>query len=161
MGSWGEQFSVGDQGINKRQFWRDDFHKCPFCTMDNFTQVSTVAGCRHNGDGYGTAVFTCNSCGWCTSFHYDESSTPVFYEMRGVNPDKNYVEPLPEPTPPRKLGTYIKTRYQALRVAEGDEACRAMMIRDFYSEEVIADFFGTKAMNKMAEARRIAEKAKV
>lgn len=57
-----------------------------------------VAGCRHNGDGYGTEVFTCQTCQWCTSFQYDEQGDSYYYEM-----DYLYRKPAPprDPSPIR------------------------------------------------------------
>jgi hypothetical protein len=43
---------------------------------------SEPAGCRSNGDGYGTDVFTCVTCQWSTSFQYDEASDTYYYETR-------------------------------------------------------------------------------
>eukprot|EP00961_Rhodomonas_salina_P071496 960067-Rhodomonas_salina.1 len=37
---------------------------------------------QQNGDAYGTSRFTCNSCDYKTSFHYDEASDPYYYETR-------------------------------------------------------------------------------
>eukprot|EP00521_Asterionellopsis_glacialis_P005934 CAMPEP_0195267854 /NCGR_PEP_ID=MMETSP0706-20130129/12827_1 /TAXON_ID=33640 /ORGANISM="Asterionellopsis glacialis, Strain CCMP134" /LENGTH=168 /DNA_ID=CAMNT_0040322663 /DNA_START=113 /DNA_END=619 /DNA_ORIENTATION=- len=40
------------------------------------------AGCRMNGDGYGTTVFTCTKCNWQTSFQYDDAAEVYYYETQ-------------------------------------------------------------------------------
>jgi hypothetical protein len=78
MSSWGEQFSTGDQGVDRITFWEKDFKICPKCNWTGkFTNTTHCAGCRMNGDGYGTEVFKCEGCGWQTSFLYDESGMIV------------------------------------------------------------------------------------
>jgi hypothetical protein len=85
----GSQFSTGDQSCaSKEVFWRSGFKKCPnkSCTNENneetILESNHVAGVRNNGDAYGTCVFTCKSCGWNTSFLYDEASDVYYYETR-------------------------------------------------------------------------------
>jgi len=73
MTSWGEQFSQGDQGGNKKVFYVNGYSCCPTCEGTNFTSETHCAGVRRNGDGYGTEVFTCKDCSWETSFQYDEA----------------------------------------------------------------------------------------
>jgi hypothetical protein len=83
MGSWGEQYSTGDQSMCSRElFWGNNYGICPICEKSNIIEEKDCAGCRHNGDGYGTCVFKCKDCNWTTSFQYDESDTPYFYETR-------------------------------------------------------------------------------
>lgn len=149
-GTWGDQFSIGDQGEMRIQFWRDDYKKCPSCQGTNFSETKTCTGCRHNGDGYGTCEYSCNSCLWSTSFLYDESDIPYYYETRSFSKDPPTREELQkraaeaERIRTRPLGTYIRTRYAQLRVEQSDEACRAMMERDGYCKEVIDEFFKLK-----------------
>ena len=81
MGSWGEQFSTGDQGDERVTFFKNNRSTCPVCQGKDIKLDSHVAGCRHNGDGYGTEVFTCQSCQWTTSFQYDEQGDSYYYEM--------------------------------------------------------------------------------
>ena len=85
MASWGEQFSSGDQNVHHRaEFWRSGFRICQGCQQSSgMTSRSETAGCRRNGDGYGTEVFTCTKCNWSTSFQYDEASDTYYYETRG------------------------------------------------------------------------------
>ncbi len=83
MASWGEQFSSGDQSYQSRHtFWLNGFRSCPKCQSVDIATSTEVAGCRRNGDGYGTEVFTCNKCKWNTSFQYDEASDTYYYETR-------------------------------------------------------------------------------
>lgn len=109
MVSVGAQFSTGDQSGNAREiFWISGFRNCqnsacPSLMMianeqkkdpdhrpswskrkksSTIIEVDHVAGCRMNGDGYGTTVFTCSACGWSTSFQYDEAAEPYYYETR-------------------------------------------------------------------------------
>lgn len=101
----GSQFSSGDQSSSVREFfWASYFRKCPNQCGDDGGKDSTIqsedhiAGCRMNGDGYGTTVFKCTKCGWNTSFQYDEASEPYYYETRFWTRPKPG-EPLPPPHP--------------------------------------------------------------
>jgi hypothetical protein len=89
MASWGEQFSAGDQFGGKEEFWRSGFRVCPKCKSKEIKNEVHCAGCRHNGDGYGTEVYKCQSCDWTTSFQYDEAGECflfyVFYMFAGIN----------------------------------------------------------------------------
>jgi len=76
------QYSEGDQGPNKKEFWKSDMKKCPKCEKSNIQQKTDCCGCRHNGDGYGVELFTCLDCGWKTSFQYDEAGDCHYYETR-------------------------------------------------------------------------------
>lgn len=86
MSSWGEQFSAGDQSKGSRfEFWKSGFKECQACHQRNMHEEVNCAGCRHNGDGYGTVIFTClnEGCDWRTSFQYDEADGgPYYYETR-------------------------------------------------------------------------------
>ena len=96
MASWSNQFSTGDQGSNKEAFWRTGFKLCQQCHESGTIETNEVpAGCRMNGYAYGTTVFTCGSCGWKTSFQWDEAGEgPYYYETRG------YTRTPPRPKPP-------------------------------------------------------------
>ena len=115
------QFSVGDQNSSIRiAFWSSGFSKCQEQSCHShiddeeekkpkkeepswvkrqrkrtIRSEDHVAGCRMNGDAYGTTVFTCTVCGWETSFQYDDASEPYYYETRSWNrepsPKKKYV----------------------------------------------------------------------
>lgn len=93
MASWGNQYSTGDQGNPKITFWRGGFKTCPQCQGEKIKSTEVCAGCRHNGDGYGTAEFKCEDCGWHTSFQYDEAAETYYYETRGW--DREPKKPLP------------------------------------------------------------------
>ena len=87
MVSTASQYSTGEQCTSiKERFWNSGFSRCPnvSCITDKnektIQSVSHPVGCRFNGDGYGTDVFTCSACGWSTSFDYDEASEPYYYE---------------------------------------------------------------------------------
>jgi hypothetical protein len=83
--NFGQQFSSGDQGALKVKFWRSGMQSCPRCGSGVRTETH-CAGCRMNGDGYGTEVYACTStegCGWSTSFQYDDASDTYYYETRG------------------------------------------------------------------------------
>jgi hypothetical protein len=86
MSSWGEQTSIGDQTTDSRfEFWKSGFKECQLCHQRNIKEEVNSAGCRHNGDGYGTVFFICQNegCGWKTSFLYDEADGgPYYYETR-------------------------------------------------------------------------------
>lgn len=59
MVSLGQQYSIGDQGEEKKNFYLSGMSKCPRC--GNGTRSSSCsAGCRMNGDAYGTDVCTTN-----------------------------------------------------------------------------------------------------
>lgn len=73
MSSWGEQFSTGNQGAGKREFWSSGYTTCPSCKGNKFTHTTHCAGCRYNGDGYGTEVYKCEDCAWETSYQYDDA----------------------------------------------------------------------------------------
>eukprot|EP01039_Chlorochromonas_danica_P007696 gene7696-8503_t len=82
MSSWGEQFRVGDQSEERRKkFFEKGRACCPLCSSSSISSTVHVAGCRHNGDGYGTEVFLCQHCSWTTSFYYDEAGESYYYEM--------------------------------------------------------------------------------
>lgn len=108
MVSIGSQFSIGDQNeLNRERFWASGFRTCQNRSCSSVTDIAVtgsiisedhIAGCRMNGDGYGTAVFTCSLCGWKTSFQYDEASEPYYYETRFWNRNP------PPPPPPHRWG---------------------------------------------------------
>ena len=111
MVSIGSQFSVGEQSRSIREaFWRSGFSKCQNMSCSStengektIQSEDHVAGCRMNGDGYGTTVFTCRVCGWQTSFQYDEASEIYYYETEG------YKRNPPEPKAPPKQGGSANT----------------------------------------------------
>lgn len=74
------QFSAGDQGERKWIFAESYMKKCPACTGTSIQMDHFPEGCRMNGDAYGTDVFICTTCQWKTSFQYDDSSDPYYYE---------------------------------------------------------------------------------
>ena len=50
--------------------------KCRRCDSDGTTKVQSVgAGCRMNGDAYGTIVSVCGQCGLLLWRSYDEASS--------------------------------------------------------------------------------------
>mmetsp|Transcript_9687 Transcript_9687/g.22596 ORF Transcript_9687/g.22596 Transcript_9687/m.22596 type:complete len:165 (+) Transcript_9687:1893-2387(+) len=83
MVSIGQQFSTGDQGDSRKAFWESGFKTCPKCQKKEIQSTEHGAGCRMNGDGYGTEVFKCKACSWETSFQYDEAGETYYYETSG------------------------------------------------------------------------------
>lgn len=150
MSSWGTQFREGDQGWNRVLFWDSSYSVCPNCQGKDLSHIDYTAGCRHNGDGYGTTVYTCKGCSWSTSFQYDESDSPYYYETRNftMNPEP-YVPP-----PDRVIGTYIKeTKWKPLRRKHTDDELYAIMIADGYCHKIIMEFFAeTKGKDKSTSA---------
>ena len=138
MSSWGSQFSEGDQGWNRTLFWDSSYSICPECKGKDLSNKDFTAGCRHNGDGYGTTVYTCNGCGWKTSFLYDESDTPYYYETKKFT----MTPPVYVPPPDRVIGTYIKnTKWIPMRATMNDDELRTIMLADGYSDAIITAFF--------------------
>lgn len=138
MASWGTQFSTGDQSKDSREvFWAGGFKTCQSCGKQTITSKTEVAGCRHNGDGYGTEVFTCTTCGWETSFQYDEQGDCYFYETRFWG---GRAPPPPRPRTPLKLTAEKRKIYEQLRKLAPSEAVEQVMRRDGYSDGVIQEF---------------------
>lgn len=135
MGSWGEQFSTGDQGDQRRVFYEASCRTCPSCQSKEISMVRDVAGCRHNGDGYGTEVFTCKNCNWCTSFQYDESGDSYFYEMSYAK----YITPN-KPKVYQTLTAEDRKGYEKMRRHAPEEAVRSMMLVKGYDPAVISQF---------------------
>lgn len=121
MGSWGEQFSSGDQGAARRAFYDHGRSSCPQCQSTEIGLEKHVAGCRHNGDGYGTEVFTCNTCQWSTSFQYDEAGDCYYYEMR------SHPSPGPAVTSYEPITVKDRQRFFTLRRLAPAEQVRSMM----------------------------------
>lgn len=123
--------------MSKIQFWKDNYRICPSCRKTNISEDKQCQDCRHNGDAYGTTVFTCMDCGWSTSFLYDEADTPYFYETRnyGKIDDTPYV-----PTPDRQIGAYIKSKYVQLRIYASNETMYDVMSDDGFAIHIIRDF---------------------
>ena len=86
MSVHGREFAKGDQSTqSRRKFWKSGYKSCPNCNKDLIKAAAFSAGCRHNGDGYGTTVFSCekDGCNWQTSFLYDEGGDgPYYHETR-------------------------------------------------------------------------------
>lgn len=144
MSSWGSQFSEGDHGWNRTLFWDSSYSVCPACKGTDLSHVDYTAGCRHNGDGYGTTVYTCKGCGWVTSFHYDESSSPYYYETRTFS----ITPPVHVPTPDRVIGTYIKEhKWNPMRLTHTDDQLRAIMLADGYTDAIITAYFAEQQPN--------------
>ena len=148
MGSWGEQFSTGDQSNDVRQnFYESQFKVCQKCKAGNIEKNTTPAGCRHNGDGYGTEVFKCLDCGWETSFMYDEGGDSYYYELsqkRSHSTPKQTYDQLGEH---RKL--YYWKQYQKIP----EDGLRRMMLLERISPTDI-DLFFENILIDIATARR-------
>ena len=87
MSEWKLQYAIGDQGENRKIFDKSYFKICPIvtCKGNKISVFKDACGCRMNGDAYGTDVFTCNTCGWKTSFFWDDSSEVYYYETKHWN----------------------------------------------------------------------------
>ncbi len=143
MGSWGEQFSTGSQDKTKIAFWRNDYRKCPICSNGNFNHKMISAGCRHNGDGYGTATYSCKDCSWSTSYEYDESDVPYYYETRKYKAtiEEEEEEERNRPKPVEKeIKGYIKTKYVVLRKCVTDADLKLILEHDSYCSDEINKF---------------------
>ena len=81
---WREQFSTGDQTRESRKAFCDlRFKRCVKCSSNKIKEERFLAGVRPNGDAVGTDVFTCEACGWHTSFQFDDSAEAAYYETMG------------------------------------------------------------------------------
>jgi predicted RNA-binding Zn-ribbon protein involved in translation (DUF1610 family) len=142
MGSWGEQFSCGDQSEDSRaSLWRSGFSECPRCHAKKIQTRSECAGCRHNGDVYGTDVFTCGECGWCTSFQYDDASVPYYYETQYFSREQPVEDRPPSEFTP--LTDKDRSRYGILlRQGAPLEAVRNMMTIKKHNPLDIDNFLG-------------------
>lgn len=138
MASWGTQFSTGDQSKDSREpFWASGFKVCQSCSGKNITSKTEVAGCRHNGDGYGTEVFTCKDCGWETSFQYDEAGDSYYYETRYWG---GRAPPPAPPKPPYVMSEEKRKVYSQLRKLAPIEVVAQTMRRDGCPEQNILEF---------------------
>lgn len=96
--------------------------------------VDHVAGCRMNGDAYGTTVFTCTECNWKTSFQYDEASDDsYYYETRFWDRNLKSAQQQPPPPPPphpwAKVNVYLWLR--SLNIDQGIiSKCRTFGLLD-------------------------------
>lgn len=65
------------RSLGWRSSWTFDWHGsqrvCPRCGGTNLSNSEHVAGCRMDGDGYGTWIRVCNGCGLCDAHSYDQS----------------------------------------------------------------------------------------
>ena len=142
MASWGTQFSTGDQFRGSREdFWKSGFKVCQSCGKSKITSRTEVAGCRHNGDGYGTEVFTCGECGWETSFQYDEAGDSYYYETRYWG---NRAPPPVAPPQPKVISEEKRKVYLQLKKLAPSEAVEQVMRRDGCSEECIQELMAQK-----------------
>lgn len=97
MSAWGSQFSSGDQTVENRKFFcKSHFQICPKCYQNNpnlkkskIESDRIPAGCRMNGDAYGTTVFKCLDCKWETSFQWDDANDCYYYETSSWYDNQN------------------------------------------------------------------------
>jgi hypothetical protein len=129
---------------DRLKFFRSSYQICPSCDGKDLKSVDNCEGCRHNGDGYGTTVYTCNSCNWSTSFLYDEYDAPYHYETRNwAFREEDEVHVPYVPTPDKVLGTYMRTKYDHLRTLVTDDDLRFIMDKDDFSRSVIDQFLAS------------------
>ena len=134
MAVCGYQFSSGDQGNKRETFWRNGFSSCPSCGQKDISKETCCAGCRMNGDGYGTEVFTCNNCKWTTSFQYDDASDFYYYETRFWNRDP------PKPIPQQDLTDGLRSKFKRIFGLVGRYGTVESMVQDGISKEDIESF---------------------
>lgn len=135
MSSWGIQFSSGDQGGSKETFWRNGLQKCPSCGGTEIKMDQRPAGCRMNGDAYGTEVFTCRSCAWSTSFQYDDASEDCYYyETRFWDREP------PPPIPHQDLDEKMLAKFKRIHGLIGSRGCRSAMKDDGIDDSDIEAF---------------------
>ncbi len=53
--------------------YRDGQTHCPRCDGTSCSSASITAGCRHNGDGYGSDIVFCSTCGLLDWASYDDA----------------------------------------------------------------------------------------
>lgn len=95
------------------------------------------AGCRHNGDGYGTEVYRCKQCEWTTSFQYDDASDCYYYEMRCQQPAVEVEVP---PKPVYLTDAMIK-KYKRIVCLVPEDGVRLNMKQEGLTPAAIDKFF--------------------
>ena len=132
----GNQFSSGDQGLSREDFWRSGFKVCQSCGKRDIKCETHPAGCRMNGDAYGTEVFTCRECGWNTSFQYDDASDDCYYyETRYWTRDP----PVPKVVSKTPLTDDLKIKFRKIYSIVGKSGTiDAMRMEGISSEELIS-----------------------
>mmetsp|Transcript_33092 Transcript_33092/g.55691 ORF Transcript_33092/g.55691 Transcript_33092/m.55691 type:complete len:149 (+) Transcript_33092:228-674(+) len=137
MASWGTQYSKGDQGNKRVAFWRSGFKICPDCKSEEIKSTSDSAGCRHNGDAYGTELFQCRKCEWNTSFQWDEAGDSYYYETRGWERNETtQSKPIARP-----LDEELIQKYKRVLEVVGESGCRANMREEGIDHKDIFEFF--------------------
>lgn len=58
---------------SKSYFSKKSCDRCNASLSSSLTRSSICAGCRHNGDGYGSDVYYCTTCGLFDWDSYDEA----------------------------------------------------------------------------------------
>lgn len=158
MASWGAQFSSGDQGNLKEVFWRN-MGRCPKCQEEKIKKDTHSAGCRMNGDGYGTDVFSCQSCGWTTSFQYDDASDTYYYETRFWERDPQKVVVIPR----QELNAAFRAKFSRIYQIIGAIGTRGAMEQDGISADDITRFISElesqAASSRPGDAAAVASKA--
>lgn len=134
MAACGSQFSSGDQGNKREEFWRHGFSTCPSCGLKDISMETCCAGCRMNGDGYGTEVYTCKNCKWTTSFQYDEASDHYYYETRF------WTREPPKPIPRQELTDALRSKFRRIFGLIGRNGTIDSMIQDGISKDDINGF---------------------
>lgn len=149
MSVHGQEFAKGDQSYQgRRKFWESGYKCCPACNGNNIKEETHSAGCRHNGDGYGTAVFTCETegCNWRTSFLYDEGGDgPYYHETRSWSTPKETENIKIE----YKTLTADKRASFVLMLKQADaEVVERMMGIQGYSPDDISSLLGDEALKQ-------------
>ena len=55
--------------------WKEDSvpPNCPRCLKSQWARLCVVAGCRFNGDSYGSNLYMCCECGYTTYTSWDDA----------------------------------------------------------------------------------------
>lgn len=147
MAVCGSQFKTGDQGNNQYIFWKNKYRTCPVCEKQNMKSEDHVAGCRMNGDAYGTTVYTCKDCGWNTSFEYDDAAELYYYGTAFfVKMEEREQERARMPKDRTIDGEYEDKFKKMLKRFDTEMVRRAMI--DEYFEEAQVDAFIAKHSKK-------------
>ena len=152
MSSWGQQFSSGDHGPNRANFYHSGMRTCPSCGGTDIKDERHVAGCRHNGDGYGTEVYSCDKCDWSTSFQYDEAGDTYYYDAPRARVEEP--KPVPKPLDETTIRKYLRSRKVLSSMPNGDQAVTKNLKLEGVSDAHIALFFEIANSPDVEEAIR-------
>jgi predicted RNA-binding Zn-ribbon protein involved in translation (DUF1610 family) len=76
------------------RFFNSEFSKCSKCgeeAKDMIQETRNVEACRMNGDAYGVVEFSCQKCGWKTSFKFDEAADVYYFETSSWKVSRDFL----------------------------------------------------------------------